>query len=71
MEGKFNQGSNEYEWWAGKASKDANSRYCVHCFRGDHGVTLYMDENPVQASAEKTAQKLVPFVDQMRSMRTS
>lgn len=69
MEGKFRQGKNEYEWWAGKASNIANSRYCVHCFRDDHGATLYMDEEPDQDMAEQTAHKLVPAVDQMRTLR--
>ena len=68
MDGKFKQGSNEYEWWAGKASEDANSRYCVHCFREDHGATLYMDEKPDQATAENTAKKLVSTVDQMTTI---
>ena len=70
MLGKFRQGKNEYEWWAGKASDIANSRYCVHCFRGDHGATLYMDEEPDETLAQQTAQSLVPIVDEMRSTQT-
>ena len=69
MEGKFRQGKNEYEWWAGRASDIANSRYCVHCFREDHGATLYMDEEPDQDMAEQTAHKLVSTVDQMSTIR--
>lgn len=70
MDGKFTQGKNEYEWWAGKASNIANSRYCVHCFREDHGATLYMDVEPDETLAKQTAKSLVPTVDQMRSMHT-
>ena len=70
MDGKFRQGKNEYEWWAGRASYMANTRYCVHCFRDDHGATLYMDEEPDEDLAEQTAQKLVPTVDQMGGIRT-
>jgi hypothetical protein len=69
MEGKFRQGKHEYEWWAGKASNIANSRYCVHCFREDHGATLYMDEEPDENTAEQTAQQLVSTVDQMSTIR--
>lgn len=67
MNGTITENGNKYEWWAGPASPDAKEDYCVHCRRGDWGVTQYVASEPKQTDAEATARKLVPFVDQLRA----
>lgn len=65
MKGTFTENGNNYEWWAGPASPDANEDYCIHCRRGDWGVTQYVAREPAQNDAEAKARKLVGRVDQL------
>lgn len=65
MNGTFTEGGNDYEWWAGPASPEANEDFCVHCRRGDWGVTQYVASEPGQSDAEATARKLVPHVERL------
>jgi len=51
-----------YQWWAGQANKDADSRRCVHCWEGDLGVTRYLDADIDSAAAEKIAAELIDTV---------
>lgn len=65
MNGQIEQNGESYEWWAGKASPETDHEYCVHCYRGDYGVTRYYDYEPDQNEAETTARKLAPMVQQL------
>ncbi len=65
MKGHIEQNGTRYEWWAGKASPEAEGEYCVHCRNGDYGVTRYYDNEPDQNEAETTARKLIPVVRQL------
>lgn len=66
MDGKFETSGNSYEWWAGPANPDAEEDYCVHCRRGDWGVTQYISNNPDKQEAEKIAKNLAPHVDRLK-----
>jgi hypothetical protein len=63
MNGQFETDGKNYEWWAGPASPDAEEDYCVHCRRGDWGVTKYVESSPSQSTAEQTARTLASQVD--------
>ncbi len=62
MKGQIEHNGERYDWWAGKASPDAESDFCVHCRKGDYGVTRYYDYEPDSKEAEITARKLIPMV---------
>lgn len=62
MNGEIEHDGKEFKWWAGRASQEAEARFCVHCWRKDYGVTRYYDYEPDHAEAEKSARKLAPAV---------
>lgn len=63
MDGKIQYSGNEYRWWAGPADSDLNYEYCVHCCRGEFGVTRYLSAEPDETQAKQIAQTLAPMVD--------
>lgn len=66
MDGSFSKNNNEYEYWAGPANPDAEEDYCVHCRRGDWGVTQYIAQKPSAEQAEQLAMALAPHVDALQ-----
>ncbi len=66
MKGTIDKAGNQYEWWAGPSNPDAEEDYCVHCRRGDWGVTEYLASKPSEQDAEKTAQQLIDHVDRLQ-----
>ncbi len=66
MKGTIDKAGNQYEWWAGPANPDAEEDYCVHCRRGDWGVTEYLASKPSEQDAEKSAQQLIDHVDRLQ-----
>ena len=66
MEGKFTKSGKNYEWWAGRANPEADEDYCVHCRRGDWGVTQYLATEPSQKEAEELANGLTTQVENVQ-----
>ena len=66
MKGTFEQAGNHYEWWAGKASPDADEDWCVHCRSGEWGVTQYLSSEPSEQDAERYAQQLTDHVNRLQ-----
>lgn len=66
MKGSFDQSGNNYEWWAGKASPDADENWCVHCRSGDWGVTKYLQNEPSEQQAEGLAKQLTGHVENLQ-----
>lgn len=68
MNGAFEVGDKEYEWWAGSASPDAAKDWCVHCRHGKWGVTSYQEDALEEDGAERVARGLAVHVESLEAL---
>ncbi|MEM6485428.1 MAG: hypothetical protein AAF662_10650 [Pseudomonadota bacterium] len=55
----------DFHWWAGPASDEVDAAFCVHCRRGQYGVTEYHDRPLNDDQAAAVARVLAPAVEQV------